>query len=134
MDLELVDRSRTLPMLYEEDAAPAAPIGGGADAALTDLFIRNYLLEDGSFNAGDIELPEVRDLLDEAGTQPDVESARPLYRELNRAVAEDLFQVIPVYADAVVTGHQANVRGLHPGHLDIDPSAELLRGVYVAEE
>lgn len=133
MDLELVDRSRTLPMLYEEDAAPAAPIGGGADAALTDLFIRNYLLEDGSFNAGDIELPEVRDLLDEAGTQPDVEAARPLYRELNRAVAEDLFQVIPVYADAVVTGHQADVRGLRPGHLDIDPSAELLRGVYVAE-
>ncbi len=134
MDLELVDRSRTLPMLYEEDAAPAAPIGGGADAALTDVFIRNYLLEDGSFNAGDVELPEVRDLLDEAGAQPDVDAARPLYQEVNRAVAEDLFQIIPVYADAVVTGHQANVGGLHPGHLDVDPSPELLRGVFIVEE
>jgi ABC-type transport system substrate-binding protein len=134
MDLELVDRARTLPMLYEEDAAPAAPIGGGADAALTDVFIRNYLLEDGSFNAGDVELPEVRGLLEEAGAQADVEAARPMYQELNREVAEDLFQIIPVYADAVVTGHQANVRGLHPGHLDVDPSPELLRGVYIVEE
>lgn len=134
MELELVDRSRTLPMLYEEDAAPAAPIGGGADAALTDVFIRNYLLEDGDFNAGDVELPEVRDLLDEAGAQPDVEAARSLYQDVNRAVAEDLFQIIPVYADAVVTGHQADVGGLHPGHLDVDPSPELLRGVFIADE
>ena len=133
MDLELVDRSQTLPMLYEEDAAPAAPIGGGANAALTDVFIRNYLLEDGSFNAGDVELPEVRDLVEEAGAQPDIESARPLYQELNRAVAEDLFQIIPVYADAAITGHQAHVGGLHPGLVDIDPSPELLRGVFVAE-
>ena len=133
MELELVDRAQTLPMLYEEDAAPAAPIGGGADAALTDVFIRNYLLEDGSFNAGDVELPEVRELVDEAGAQPDIESARPLYQELNRAVAEDLFQVIPVYADAAITGHQANVGGLHPGLLDVDPNPELLRGVFIAE-
>ena len=133
MDLELVDRSQTLPMLYEQDAAPAAPIGGGADAALTDVFIRNYLLEDGSFNAGNVELPEVRDLVEEAGAQPDIASARPMYQELNRAVAEDLFQIIPVYADAAITGHQTNVGGLHPGLLDIDPSPELLRGVFVAE-
>jgi ABC-type transport system substrate-binding protein len=134
MELELVDRSQTLPMLYEEDAAPAAPIGGGADAALTDVFIRNYLLEDGSFNAGDVELPEVRELVDEAGAQPDIESARPLYQELNRAVAEDLSQVIPVYADAAITGHQDTVGGLHAGLLDVDPSPELLRGVFLTEE
>ena len=133
MELDLVDRAQTLPMLYEEDAAPAAPIGGGADAALTDVFIRNYLLEDGSFNAGDVELPEVRDLVEEAGAQPDIESARPMYQELNRAVAEDLFQIIPVYADAAITAHQANVGGLHPGLIDVDPSPELLRGVFVAE-
>jgi ABC-type transport system substrate-binding protein len=132
MDLELVDRSQTLPLLYEQDEAPAAPIGGGADAALTDVFIRNYLLEDGSFNAGDVELPEVRDLVEEAGAQADVASARPMYQELNRAVAEDLFQIIPVYADAAITGHQANVGGLRPGLLDVDPSPELLRGVFVA--
>jgi ABC-type transport system substrate-binding protein len=134
MDLELVDRSQTLPMLYGDDAAPAAPLGGGADAALTDVFIRNYLLEDGSFNAGDVELPEVRDLVEEAGAQPDIASARPMYQELNRAVAEDLFQIIPVYADAAITAHQANVGGLHPGLIDVDPSPELLRGVFVAED
>ncbi|HEY8547341.1 MAG TPA: ABC transporter substrate-binding protein [Acidimicrobiales bacterium] len=133
MDLELVDRSQTLTLLYEEDAAPAAPIGGGADAALTDVFIRNYLLEDGSFNAGNVELPEVRELVEEAGAQPDIASARPYYQELNRAVAEDLFQIIPVYADAAITGHQANVGGLRPGLLDVDPSPELLRGVFVTE-
>jgi ABC-type transport system substrate-binding protein len=133
MDLELVDRSQTLPMLYEQDAAPAAPIGGGANAALTDVFIRNYLLKDGSFNAGNVELPEVRDLVDQAGAQPDIKSARPLYQKLNRAVAEDLSQIIPVYADAAITGHQADVGGLRPGLLDIDPSPELLRGVFVAE-
>jgi ABC-type transport system substrate-binding protein len=134
MELELVDRSQTLPMLYGDDAAPAAPLGGGADAALTDVFIRNYLLEDGSFNAGDVELPEVRDLVEEAGAQPDIASARPMYQELNRAVAEDLFQIIPVYADAAITAHQANVGGLHPGLIDVDPSPELLRGVFVAED
>jgi ABC-type transport system substrate-binding protein len=134
MDLELVDRSQTLPMLYEEDAAPSAPIGGGADAALTDVFIRNYLLEDGSFNAGDVELPEVRELVEEAGAQPDIAAARPIYQELNRAIAEDLFQIIPVYADAAITGHQATVGGLHPGLIDVDPSPELLRGVFVAED
>jgi ABC-type transport system substrate-binding protein len=134
MDLELVDRAQTLPMLYEEDAAPAAPLGGGADAALTDVFIRNYLLEDGSFNAGDVELPEVRELVEEAGAQPDIESARPMYQELNKAVAEDLFQIIPVYADAAITAHQANVGGLHAGLIDVDPSPELLRGVFVAED
>lgn len=134
MDLELVDRSQTLPMLYEEDAAPSAPIGGGADAALTDVFIRNYLLEDGSFNAGDVELPEVRELVEEAGAQPDIASARPIYQELNRAVAEDLFQIIPVYADAAITGHQATVGGLHPGLIDVDPSPELLRGLFIVED
>jgi len=134
MDLELVDRSQTLPMLYEEDAAPSAPIGGGADAALTDVFIRNYLLEDGSFNAGDVELPEVRELVEEAGAQPDIASARPAYQELNRAIAEDLFQIIPVYADAAITGHQATVGGLHPGLIDVDPSPELLRGVFITED
>jgi ABC-type transport system substrate-binding protein len=133
MDLELVDRSQTLPMLYEQDEAAAAPIGGGADAALTDVFIRNYLLEDGSFNAGDVELPEVRELVEEAGAQPDIESARPIYQELNRAVAEDLSQIIPVYADAAITAHQATVGGLHPGLIDVDPSPELLRGVFVTE-
>jgi ABC-type transport system substrate-binding protein len=133
MDLELVDRAQTLPMLYDQDAAPAAPLGGGADAALTDVFIRNYLLEDGSFNAGDVELPEVRDLVEQAGAQADIASARPMYQELNRAVAEDLFQIIPVYADAAITGHQANVGGLHAGLIDVDPSPELLRGVFVAE-
>jgi ABC-type transport system substrate-binding protein len=133
MDLELVDRSQTLPMLYEEDAAPAAPLGGGADAALTDVFIRNYLLEDGSFNAGDVELPEVRDLVEEAGAQADIESARPMYQELNQAVAEDLFQIIPVYADAAITAHQADVGGLKAGLIDVDPSPELLRGVFVTE-
>jgi ABC-type transport system substrate-binding protein len=133
MDLELVDRSQTLPMLYEEDAAPAAPLGGGADAALTDVFIRNYLLEDGSFNAGDVELPEVRELVEEAGAQADIAAARPMYQELNRAVAEDLFQIIPVYADAAITGHQADVGGLHAGLIDVDPSPELLRGLFIAE-
>jgi peptide/nickel transport system substrate-binding protein len=133
MDLELVDRAQTLPMLYEEDAAPAAPIGGGADAALTDVFIRSYLLEDGDFNAGDVELPEVRRLVEEAGAQPDMASARPVYQELNRAVAEDLFQIIPVYAEPAITGHQAYVGGLHPGHIDVDPSPELLRGVFITE-
>jgi peptide/nickel transport system substrate-binding protein len=133
MDLELVDRAQTLPMLYEEDAAPAAPLGGGADAALTDVFIRNYLLKDGSFNAGNVELPEVRDLVEQAGAQPDIKSARPLYQKLNRAVAKDLFEIIPVYADAAITGHQTFVGGLHPGLVDIDPSPELLRGVFVAK-
>lgn len=134
MELEQVDRSRTLAMLYQEDAAAAAPIGGGANAALTDVFIRNYLLEEGDFNAGDVELDEVRDLLEEAGQQPDIESARPYYQDINRAVTEDLFQIIPVYADAAILGHQADVHGLHPGHIDVDPSPELLRGVFIAED
>lgn len=134
MDLELVDRSRAIPMLYEEEASGAAPIGVGANARLTDQVIRNYFLEDGAFNAGDVELPEVRELMEEVGGQPDVDSARPYYQDINRAVTEDLFQVIPVYADAAILGHQADVGGLTPGLIDVDPSPELLRGVYIADE
>lgn len=134
MNLEQVDRSRTIPMLYEEDAAPAAPIGTGANARLTDQVIRNYFLDDGDLNAGGVELEEVRELMEQVGAQTTVEEARPYYQDINRAITEDLFQVIPVYADAAIMGHQANVGGLTPGHIDVDPSPELLRGVFIAEE
>lgn len=134
MNLEQVDRSRTIPMLYEDQTAPAAPIGTGANARLTDQVIRNYFLEDGDLNAGGVELEEVRELMNEVGAQPDIEAARPYYQDINRAITEDLFQVIPVYADAAIIGHQANVGGLTPGLIDGDPSPELLRGVYIAED
>jgi hypothetical protein len=37
-----------------------------------------------------------------------------------------------VYADAAITGHADTVGGLTPGLIDVDPSPELLRGVFVA--
>jgi peptide/nickel transport system substrate-binding protein len=135
MDLELVDQARTLPLLYENGgSAASAPIGGGANAADTDQFIRQYFLRGGPFNAGNVETPGVRDLLEQAGAQPDTESAREHYQEINRIIMEDLYQVIPVYADAAVTGHQTYVGGLARAILDTETNPELLRGIYITED
>jgi ABC-type transport system substrate-binding protein len=136
MDLELVDQARTIPMLYRDGGtgtAASAPIGGGANAADTDRWIRDWFLEGGAFNAGNIEVPGVRDLLAEAGAQPDTEAARPIYQEINQIVTEDLLQIIPVYADAAITAMQPYVGGVTRGILDIDNSPELLRGIYITE-
>jgi peptide/nickel transport system substrate-binding protein len=136
MDLELVDQARTIPMLYRDGGhgrAASAPIGGGANAADTDLFIRQYFLPDGPFNAGGVEIPGLERLLRQAGAQPDSDSARRYYREINRTVMENLYQVIPVYADAAVTGHAPYVGGLTRAVLDTDSNPELLRGIYINE-
>jgi peptide/nickel transport system substrate-binding protein len=136
MDLQLVDQARTIPLLYREGdhgTAASAPIGGGAGAAETDIFIRQYFLEGGPFNAGGIETPGVRELLEQAGAQPDTESAREYYQEINNIVMEDLYQVIPVYADAAVTVHANYVGGLTRAVLDTDTNPELLRGIYITQ-
>jgi peptide/nickel transport system substrate-binding protein len=136
MDLQLVDQARTIPMLYRDGGsgtAASAPIGGGANAADTDRWIRDYLLEGGAFNAGNVEVPGVRELLAEAGAQPDTESARPMYQEINRIVTEELYQNIPVYADAAITAMQPYVGGVTRGVLDTDNNPELLRGIYITE-
>jgi peptide/nickel transport system substrate-binding protein len=136
MNLELVDQARTIPMLYRDGGhgtAASAPIGGGANAADTDLFIRQYFLPDGPFNAGGVEIRGVERLLEQAGAQADTDSARRYYQEINRTVMENLYQVIPVYADAAVTGHQPYVGGLTRAILDTDSNPELLRGIYINE-
>ena len=46
---------------------------------------------------------------------------------------ENLYQVIPVYADAAVTGHAKYVGGLARAVLDTDSNPELLRGIYINE-
>jgi peptide/nickel transport system substrate-binding protein len=136
MNLELVDQARTIPMLYRDGGhgtAASAPIGGGANAADTDLFIRQYFLPDGPFNAGGVEVPGLERLLQQAGAQADTDSARRYYQEINRTVMENLYQVIPVYADAAVTGHKPYVGGLTRAILDTDTNPELLRGIYINE-
>jgi ABC-type transport system substrate-binding protein len=136
MDLQLVDQARTIPMLYRDGGhgrAASAPIGGGANAADTDLFIRQYFLPDGPFNAGGVEIPGLARLLQQAGAQPDSDHARRYYREINRTIMENLYQVIPVYADAAVTGHARYVGGLTRAVLDTDSNPELLRGIYINE-
>ncbi|HEY8527912.1 MAG TPA: ABC transporter substrate-binding protein [Acidimicrobiales bacterium] len=133
MDLELVDQASTIPQLFEQDRAASAPIGGGATAAETDLFIRQYYLRDGAFNAGNTEVRGIRTLLRRAGASPDTDAARVHYREINRRVLEDLQQIIPVYAEAAITGHQDYVGGLTRAVLDTDINPELLRGIYITE-
>jgi ABC-type transport system substrate-binding protein len=136
MDLQLVDQARAIPMLFRDNGsgvAASAPIGGGAHAANTDQFIRDGFLREGVTNAGKVEVPGVRDLIDRAAAATNQNEANGLYRQANKIITEGLWQNIAVYADAAVTGFQKYVGGITKAFVDTDTNGNILRGVFITK-
>ena len=136
MDLQLVDQARAIPMLFRDGGsgvAPSAPIGGGATAANTDQFIRDGFLREGVTNAGKVEVPGVRDLIDRAAAATSEDESKSLYRQANKIITEGLWQNIAVYADAAVTGYQKYVGGITKPFVDTEINGNILRGVFITK-
>ena len=136
MDLQLVDQARAIPMLFRDGGsgvAASAPIGGGATAANTDQFIRDGFLREGVTNAGKVEVPGVRDLIDRAAAATNADESKNLYRQANKIITDGLWQNIAVYADAAVTGYQKYVGGITKAFVDTDTNGNILRGVFITK-
>ena len=136
MDLQLVDQARTIPMLFRDNGsgvAASSPIGGGATAANTDQYIRDGFLREGATNAGKVEVPGVRDLIDRAAAAPTEAEGKNLYRQANKIITDGLWQNIAVYADAAVTGYQKYVGGITKAFVDTDTNGNILRGVFITK-
>jgi ABC-type transport system substrate-binding protein len=136
MDLQLVDQARAIPMLFRDNGsgvAASAPIGGGATASNTDQFIRDGFLREGLTNAGKVEVPGVRDLIDRAAAATSQDEAKNLYRQANKIITDGLWQNIAVYADAAVTGYQKYVGGITKAFVDTDTNGNILRGVFISK-
>jgi peptide/nickel transport system substrate-binding protein len=136
MDLQLVDQARAIPMLFRDGGsgvAASAPIGGGATAANTDQFIRDGFLREGVTNAGKVEVPGVRDLIDRAAAATNADESKGLYRQANKIITDGLWQNIAVYADAAVTGYQKYVGGITKAFVDTDTNGNILRGVFITK-
>ena len=136
MDLQLVDQARAIPMLFRDGGsgvAASAPIGGGATAANTDQFIRDGFLREGVTNAGKVEVPGVRDLIDRAAAATSPDESKNLYRQANKIITDGLWQNIAVYADAAVTGYQKYVGGITKAFVDTDTNGNILRGVFITK-
>ena len=136
MDLQLVDQARAIPMLFRDGGsgvAASAPIGGGATAANTDQFIRDGFLREGVTNAGKVEVPGVRDLIDRAAAATSPDDSKNLYRQANKIITDGLWQNIAVYADAAVTGYQKYVGGITKAFVDTDTNGNILRGVFITK-
>jgi len=136
MDLQLVDQARTIPMLFRDNGhgvAASSPIGGGATASNTDQFIRDNFLREGVTNAGGVEVPGVRDLIDRAAASSSPDEAKSLYKQANKIVTDGLWQNIAVYADAAVTGFQKYVGGITQAFVDTDINSNILRGVFISQ-
>jgi peptide/nickel transport system substrate-binding protein len=136
MDLQLVDQARAIPMLFRDGnrgVAASAPIGGGATSANTDQFIRDGFLREGATNAGGVEVPGVRDLIDRAAAATNENDAKALYKQANKIITDGLWQNIAIYADAAVTGFQKHVGGITKAFVDTDINSNILRGVFISQ-
>jgi peptide/nickel transport system substrate-binding protein len=134
MDLQLVNQAQTIPMLYRQNGhgvAASAPIGSGANARLTDQVIRQTFLKEGFTNAGGVEPPGVRDLIDQGAAATDSAASAKLYKQANNIIAKGLYGVIPIYYEVGVSGYYDYVGGFTRGFTDADNNPDLFRGVYV---
>jgi peptide/nickel transport system substrate-binding protein len=133
MDLELVDQARTIPMIYRERTAASVPLGpAGMNAAVTDTTIRNSFLADGGTNATGEDMPGVRELLDQAGREANLDDARQYYQDINRITQEQLW-VLPFTTSPGIIGYADYVGGITRGFTDVDTNPDLLRGIYVTQ-
>jgi peptide/nickel transport system substrate-binding protein len=134
MDLQLVNQAQTIPMLYRQGGhgvAPSAPIGSGANARTTDQVIRQSFLKEGFTNAGGVETPGVRDLVNQGAAASDPTTSSKYYREANNIITKGLYGVIPMYYEVGVAGYWDYVGGFTRGFTDGDTNPDLFRGIYI---
>jgi ABC-type transport system substrate-binding protein len=135
MDLQLVNQALTTPMLFRDGGhgtAQSAAYAGGIPVANVDLALRNALLPEGATNAGGVEVPGVRALLDQAAAAPDTATATKLYQQINKIVTEGVYAMIPVYTGPAISGYHNYVGGPVVASADGNMTPDLLRGVYIS--
>lgn len=131
MNLQLVDTSTVISQLYGDGTVPSAPIA--TSGATTDQIIRLSLLSDGGLNAGKVEAPGVRELVDKAAVATSQEEANGYYREISRIQVEGLYSIIPVFNEPALLGYNDFVGGVTRGFVDTDTSTEMFRGIFITE-
>ncbi len=131
MDLQLVDAAQTLPMLYQQGAAPSSPLATGG--AVPDISMRQVLLKEGQTNAAHQDVPGVRELLDKASAATTQAEANGYYKQVSKIVTEGLYSIIPVFNDPAVSGYYDYVGGITRGMADTDTSPEMFRGIFITE-
>jgi ABC-type transport system substrate-binding protein len=131
MDLQLVDAAQTLPMLYQQGAAPSSPLATGG--AVPDISMRQTLLKEGQTNAAHQDVPGVRELLDKAAAAATQDEANSYYKQISKIVTEGLYSIIPVFNDPAVSGYYDYVGGITRGMADTDTSPEMFRGIYITQ-
>jgi peptide/nickel transport system substrate-binding protein len=132
MNLQLVDTSTVIANLYGAGNVASAPIATSGGVA--DTIIRLSLLNDGALNAGKIEVPGVRDLLDKAATAKTAEEANDYYRQISKIQVEGVYAIIPVFNEPALLGYEEYVGGVTRGFADTDISPEMFRGIYITTD
>jgi peptide/nickel transport system substrate-binding protein len=131
MDLQLVDAAQTIPMLYQQGAAPSSPLATGGTVA--DTTMRQTLLKEGATNASHQDVPGVRELLDKAAAATSQDEANGYYKQVSRIATEGLYSIIPVFNDPAITGAYDYVGGITRGMADTDTSPEMFRGIFITK-
>jgi ABC-type transport system substrate-binding protein len=139
MDLALVNQADAIPQLYRlgpnsSGTAPSAPIGtGDASARFTDQLFRTTYLKGGTTNAGSVEPPGIKDLLDKGAASADPKQSSDFYKQANKLVVENLYGIIPIYHEPAVGAFMDYVGGFNRGFTDTDYNPDFFRGVYISQ-
>jgi ABC-type transport system substrate-binding protein len=133
MQLQLINQSLTVPDIWRagpthHGIVASAALVGGFGAVGLDTTGRNYLLPDGSTNAGGVEVPGVRALLDQA-VASDAATAAKLYKQVNRIVTEGVYAMVPIYDGPNIMAYHDYVGG--PLNVLSDAHPDFFRGVFI---
>ncbi|HEU0167305.1 MAG TPA: ABC transporter substrate-binding protein, partial [Chloroflexota bacterium] len=137
MDLSFVNQADTVPMFWRNGptghgTAPSSPLGGlGTGPVGTDLAFRNGFLKDGATNAGNAEVPGLRDLVDKAAAATDRAQAADLYKQASKLISDGLYQIVPMYYPVGVAAAWNYVGGIRQGLLETMP--DFFRGVFITQ-
>ncbi len=132
MDLQLVDQSRTVPMIWVERTAATSALAGVNTAVLTDSGIRDSYMKDGIRSTTGQDYPGIRPLMDQAAAATTVDAAKPSYQAVNHILTEQLYVMVFCLDPSIIT-FRNYVGGITRGFADTDVSPELLRGVYISQ-
>jgi peptide/nickel transport system substrate-binding protein len=132
MDLQLVDQSRTVPMVWRERTAATSALAQVATAVLTDSSIRDQFMEGGVRSTTGQDYPGIRPLMEQAAAATTLDAAKPAYQAVNKILTEQQYIMIFCLDPSIIT-FQKYVGGISRGFADTDVSPELLRGVFITQ-
>jgi peptide/nickel transport system substrate-binding protein len=136
MDLQLVNQALTVPMLYRTGGhgnVASAPIGGGIGVVGLDNILRNALTPAGTTNAGGVDVPGVKALLDQAASATNQADATTAYKAVNKICTQGAYWFIPVYAAPVITGYGNYLGGPVTAEGDSPLTTQFLRSFYITK-